>query len=547
MVSSQAASTTQLSVTIPRLPATKWPKKLASRLPSASEAMFIKKEISSIHTSMSHIDEQLPRLKDFICQLTDRRDKLSALFHQDKALIAPVRRIPVEVLAEVFQYCVCWGAEDGCDTFERANMPLVLGHVCTHWRSIAVSTPKLWSNINVSGDPSWKRLCNGRIKPQNTRTSIWVERSGAAPLSIYIPYIERWDGEDDTEVLSQVFKIIAPSSNRWKSLAIEVYEPHAILPYAPMFKNKLSNLRHLALYRRRLRDPEHAWINFFQNVPSLCSLELRSILPVRVKLPWSQLTRFKGHDFPRENCIYILRHCTNLVSCSFLGVNEPLTSYPHHTNLIQHDRLRNLFVNAVGNLLDHFTLPELRSTGIEMPSYNASGDISTFMTTVSRSSCHIQKLALIGLTVGDGEVVIECLRQLPDLVELNLQSDRRGGGVDPSIWQQLTYNKRQDSAVLCPLLHTVWVDVIDGEHKLFQRFVSSRSADAVKNVDEPVPLHTIVLCSWLTVTDKKQRASLEKLRRHGVILRWHSSQDDKIGMDEMEQREGFARDRWTQL
>ncbi|KAJ7447286.1 hypothetical protein B0H11DRAFT_1696955, partial [Mycena galericulata] len=59
---------------------------------------------------------------------------------------SPVRRIPSEILAEIFKFCVkdslLLGRDYSIDNPRVA--PLVLSHVCSLWRAIAIKTPRLW-------------------------------------------------------------------------------------------------------------------------------------------------------------------------------------------------------------------------------------------------------------------------------------------------------------------------------------------------------------------------------------------------------------------
>ncbi|KIM76288.1 hypothetical protein PILCRDRAFT_24370, partial [Piloderma croceum F 1598] len=55
------------------------------------------------------------------------------------ALVAPISCLPHEVLSEIF---LCYN-----DSFSSFRRPLRLGSVCSRWRTIALSTPRLWTSF----------------------------------------------------------------------------------------------------------------------------------------------------------------------------------------------------------------------------------------------------------------------------------------------------------------------------------------------------------------------------------------------------------------
>ncbi|TEB24705.1 hypothetical protein FA13DRAFT_1739050 [Coprinellus micaceus] len=55
--------------------------------------------------------------------------------------------LPPEMLFAIFKACI--GAEDH-------RQPLVLSHVCSQWRSIALANPSLWTQLRIHG--TWQDL-----------------------------------------------------------------------------------------------------------------------------------------------------------------------------------------------------------------------------------------------------------------------------------------------------------------------------------------------------------------------------------------------------
>ncbi|KAJ6530859.1 hypothetical protein DFH09DRAFT_994426, partial [Mycena vulgaris] len=86
-------------------------------------------------------------------QLEDERASLSRYHTQHKAILSPIRRIPSEILAEIFS----WTLPSVLHVRRRralnvADSPWVLTHTSGRWRAVALSTPLLWSLVAIEFD-----------------------------------------------------------------------------------------------------------------------------------------------------------------------------------------------------------------------------------------------------------------------------------------------------------------------------------------------------------------------------------------------------------
>ncbi|KAJ7764308.1 hypothetical protein B0H16DRAFT_1526680, partial [Mycena metata] len=75
------------------------------------------------------------------------------------ALLSPIRRLPLDVMQEIF--LACTSTHRNC-VMSALEAPVLLGRICSSWRSIALSTPRLWARLHVvePGSPSF-----GSINP----------------------------------------------------------------------------------------------------------------------------------------------------------------------------------------------------------------------------------------------------------------------------------------------------------------------------------------------------------------------------------------------
>ncbi|KAJ7646532.1 hypothetical protein FB45DRAFT_711947, partial [Roridomyces roridus] len=92
-----------------------------------------------------------------------------------KRILSPVRRLPNELLVEIFTVMV----RDGFDK-KHFEHPWVPSRVCRRWSAVALGTPSLWSfiplDLNVLG------FAPGAV----ALTKLQHERSRNSPLSVRI-------------------------------------------------------------------------------------------------------------------------------------------------------------------------------------------------------------------------------------------------------------------------------------------------------------------------------------------------------------------------
>ncbi|KAJ3985285.1 hypothetical protein F5890DRAFT_1511342 [Lentinula detonsa] len=114
-----------------------------------------------------------------------------------------VDHLPVELLQEIFSYLL-----PGRDWRLDCSPPphLVLVQICTYWRSIALSYPRLWATFMIVHP----------IKRHIPMTKLFLERSGQHPLTLCIDHVglERGEALTTTDI---VIDLLRPHAHRWKA------------------------------------------------------------------------------------------------------------------------------------------------------------------------------------------------------------------------------------------------------------------------------------------------------------------------------------------
>ncbi|KAF7357515.1 Glycosyl hydrolase family 12 domain-containing protein [Mycena sanguinolenta] len=142
--------------------------------------------------------------------LVELRDRERACVASLRYIISPIRTLPVELLAEIFELAI--ENETHVEDIYR------ISQICSDWRVIAHATPRLWTR------PIRVKLGTEQISGRNYADGLgaWWARSAPMPLSISL---ERIRGKMDPRILEHVLRV-AP---RFRSLHCPNYLPVCLI------------------------------------------------------------------------------------------------------------------------------------------------------------------------------------------------------------------------------------------------------------------------------------------------------------------------------
>jgi hypothetical protein len=166
-----------------------------------------------------------------VAPIIKRIDELQQLNYQDRSLIAPIRKLPAELLGHIFQHYV-----------DLDHSPWVFILVSRGWRHTAITTPSLWVNLllfsvehrsqqksddlegwRISGH-SWYSKGRRVVCHDPGELNAIVSRAGSLPLDIHIAY-----RNDNASVVRSVLGDTA-IARRIASLAIDASPPTGMGP-----------------------------------------------------------------------------------------------------------------------------------------------------------------------------------------------------------------------------------------------------------------------------------------------------------------------------
>ncbi|SJL17725.1 uncharacterized protein ARMOST_21286 [Armillaria ostoyae] len=298
-----------------------------------------------------------------------------------KSVFAPVRRLPRDILLEIF-YSVCnswWQddhhAEEDDYTHDSLDMtgPLwVLGSVCGLWRDILHTSPASWARYVSVKSPFSKHA------PEILQA--YLEHTGEHPLSLvsvcYSPNI----AED-----SKIMSILVQSSYRWKNVCIRTHAHHM---------HHLESVSHFPVLQTIEIDifdnedygfPAEMSSDICLKSPQLWQASLPSQGIDQVRLP-SGITHYSGYI----TCVEDLQLLSQLPKLRTCHIPSSETSLTDATPVVMVE-LRQLYVED-SDTLDLLTAPMLQSlTIVEVPEGSSSSGIAPFLR---RSGCRLESLSM---------------------------------------------------------------------------------------------------------------------------------------------------------
>ncbi|KAJ7644636.1 hypothetical protein FB45DRAFT_1053343 [Roridomyces roridus] len=328
------------------------------------------------------------------------RDLLAAL----RPLIAPIRKLPVELLTEVFLLLVD-------STGDWLLSALLVSQICAHWRRVACATPQLWDRL-ITLDRT-----KSRSAAYMATTKTLFERS--APLSVPISL------KNESRKASPLAEYIYSLAPRWKSLSWSGSSSRLrALPLGSLNSLESVNLSHCTDVTSS--SPIDVFLGAQRLRIATFSLGAMGLF----QLPWSQLTSLGVTELmqPAQVFLDILFQCTNVVDVAFSAM-IPWTEAPAlSTPVIQLPHLQQLtliFAPGAGENITPFfsrlSLPAL----IVLNIMHADADMTAWWSTkdftqFQRRSPHVHELSVFGTSL-TSEGAVSLLTEYPHLTWIDLR------------------------------------------------------------------------------------------------------------------------------
>ncbi|KAK0452555.1 hypothetical protein EV421DRAFT_911037 [Armillaria borealis] len=377
---------------------------------------WIPQNIEVLQQQISLYDTLLDRIDEIRSDMQRHRDAVHKSMVAYSSTLAPIRRLPTEILGTVFRevQTSLWNMEplgwDAPEALDFSQGPWKLSHVCGTWRDIVLSYPQLWSHIVLRFWASPTDRCHTVPAIQ-----AMMLRSAQHPLDIRFEELE--DGHNEDAAV-QAFTVILEESHRWRSTDLQI--SLTLLEQLKVVRGKIPCLESLTMKTSHIPPSSRARLpkdvrRVFVEASCLRKVALHDthglgdfMFPLHI----THLASFMGNVSNLE--VY-----RSLVECHLLvnPASDPNIVFTHHIHL---PNLRRLFVSSP-HLLSYLRLPSLEDPMI--CSANAS-DVHSVVVVMNefahRSRCTLTSLAIQNPVAFHQVFVKGCLLLMDSLVSLEI-------------------------------------------------------------------------------------------------------------------------------
>ncbi|KAJ7879485.1 hypothetical protein B0H14DRAFT_3129596 [Mycena olivaceomarginata] len=328
--------------------------------PKDNEVLEIQTLLIKSALQLKNLDNEIAKLQKAIEKLMEERDGLGAYVDAHKALISPARRLPLDIIEEIF---------------------------VASWRAISLSTPRLWAKIHVvepQSDP-YSRLTapfDEKVAQRVQVTKMWLGRSGQCPLSISLesaPQNSRYDTEVSPAASVQFLQALIPFAPRWQHIHFTTPSSY-ILEIISHLDIDMPWLETAAFHHqmsRSLHSIDWGHFSIFRGARiSTVSIPGDIFIPERFPVFWDQLTTLTiggpswsvPVELTSEVIFRVISGCPELRCCKVVVCDNPAemsTAPPQHP-ILELPFLHTLAIHCVGHaapvvslLLKRLSVPEL--------------------------------------------------------------------------------------------------------------------------------------------------------------------------------------------
>ncbi|KAK7457167.1 hypothetical protein VKT23_010467 [Stygiomarasmius scandens] len=365
-----------------------------------------------------------------------------------------LHKLPTELISEIFiLYQDTHRTEEDefreSITFRPASQyPLTtftLGSVCRLWHSITISTARLWSRFLIEVGPRCLlQVCH--------RLQLHVSRSKQLPLSFDVRFEDGWYDLDDgpPPEFRSAFCILVNESHRWSHVCWDLWAATTkVRSFFGVNRDiNLSVLRMLAI--KGFVDDDDNLFAMFGRAFALQKLVVEGVTMNKLNVHMNHLHHLCISGIMDDRGILFvikkLADCFPTLRTLDLDVDDvPVNVMEDGIQELCFERLEDLRLKPLTwfetiTIFSLFTLPSLRKMtlvssyhsldGVEDPHFYArTGSVMT--SFLSRSTCPLSALEIIGINESDGLCVISSmLKSMPSLTELRLHETQANKPID---------------------------------------------------------------------------------------------------------------------
>ncbi|KAJ4489548.1 hypothetical protein C8J55DRAFT_557454 [Lentinula edodes] len=179
-----------------------------------TEILVIDAQLDMLERREAEVRRVLSEMKRMQDAVVAEREALEAKRREIIGQRQPINWLPGEILIEIFSFICSNPDENESATIEDQNTLVNVTHTCSKWRTLALSTSRLWSLIHVP--------CTGWSRE---RVSAFIARSSDAPLDVIFGgqgcFTRTEQCTPLSRRLSRVLGILMHNSSRLRYLSVD--------------------------------------------------------------------------------------------------------------------------------------------------------------------------------------------------------------------------------------------------------------------------------------------------------------------------------------
>ncbi|KAG8959281.1 hypothetical protein FRC03_008201 [Tulasnella sp. 419] len=282
--------------TIPSNPLMEYPKELLASdpdfrlIPTPQSITAARNDLSRYDAEAESMDQKLQEAQAALTKLKAERDALAFRINKVKCFISPARRLPREVLEEIFRWST---------TEETPLAPFVFSRVCSFWRQICLTRPALFHRIRITS----------RFKHPWRLLKLWLDRIGSKGLlDISIEYHLTYSSQEFAPIqgtveqqslleqlaieLAEAMYRLAELATRWEKFSFAGYIGSSSLLPIILSKAMVPSLTHFTIMAATLvetkgllsQESSH-WYWLQHHAPKLQHLSI-----LNIPINWSNIS-----------------------------------------------------------------------------------------------------------------------------------------------------------------------------------------------------------------------------------------------------------------
>ncbi|KAF8211069.1 hypothetical protein K438DRAFT_1808742 [Mycena galopus ATCC 62051] len=335
--------------------------------------------ISQTDERLTCLDEKRSIFEGKLEQFEEDRELLSNYRMRNKAILSPLRRVPPELLCEIFS----WTSEFSTS----AAMPWgKFDMIFPRWRAIALSSPSLWSLVALDYESPLLPPLSPNIFPF---VEARIRRSQKLRIHFY------GSRKRDSGPQIQMLELLSRHASQWEELSIGI--TCEMTPLLATLRDQLASLKRLWIQWDGPESQTVESINCFRTASSLVDVGIYNeyrFLPITH--PVKQLTRYQL-DAPWETHKGILKLAPELVEAR-IAISFDWDPWSDSEEIV-HCSLQRLYVSN-HNALKFLRLPVLEGLAVRL--------LESFL---KRSGCSLRRLCLRWFP--DAYITTEVLQKFP--------------------------------------------------------------------------------------------------------------------------------------